>query len=61
MKKTLFTLGILTILLYACKDEEIMNTSDNGFPISLKDSRISKIYKDICQNIARIIAINNSK
>jgi len=42
-------------------DEEIMNTSDNGFPISLKDSRISKIYKDICQNIARIIAINNSK
>ncbi len=42
-------------------DEKIMNTSDNGFPISLKDSRISKIYKDICQNIARIIAINNSK
>ena len=42
-------------------DEEIMNSSDNGLPIYLKNSKITDLYKNICQNIARIIAIKNSK
>jgi len=41
--------------------EEIMKSSDIGFPISLKDTKQSRMYKNICQNIARIIAINNAK
>ncbi len=42
-------------------DKEISESSDNGFPLVLKEEESSKIFKKICHNIARKIAINNYK
>ncbi len=42
-------------------DEEIMNSSDNGFPIVLKETNVSEKYIDICKSIARLIVVNNLK
>ena len=41
--------------------EEIMNSSDNGFPIALKETDVSEKYIDICKSIARLIVVNNIK
>ena len=42
-------------------DKRISDGSDLGYPIILKENKISDIFKTLSQNIARIIAINNSK
>ncbi len=42
-------------------DKEISESSDNGFPLVLKEEESSKIFEKICHNIARKIAINNYK
>ena len=41
--------------------EKIMNSSDNGFPIVLKENKISEKFIDLCKDIARLIVINNLK
>ena len=42
-------------------DKRISDGSDLGYPIILKENKISDIFKTLSQNIARKIAINNSK
>ena len=42
-------------------DKKISDGSDLGYPIILKENKISDIFKTLSQNIARKIAINNSK
>ena len=42
-------------------DKRISDGSDLGYPIILKENKISDIFKTLSQNIARRIAINNSK
>ena len=42
-------------------DKKISESSDNGYPIVLKDENSSKIFEKICHNIARKIAVNNFK
>ena len=42
-------------------DKKISDASDLGYPIILKENKISDIFKTLSQNIARKIAINNSK
>ncbi len=42
-------------------DKRISDGSDLGYPIILKENKISNIFKTLSQNIARKIAINNSK
>ena len=42
-------------------DKKISESSDNGYPIVLKDEYSSKIFEEICHNIARKIAVNNFK
>jgi len=42
-------------------DKKISESSDNGYPIVLKDEYSSKIFEKICHNIARKIAVNNFK
>ena len=42
-------------------DKKISESSDNGYPIVLKDEDSSKIFEEICHNIARKIAVNNFK
>ena len=42
-------------------DKKISDASDLGYPIILKENKISDIFKTLSQNIARKIAINNFK
>ena len=42
-------------------DKRISDGSDLGYPIILKENKISDIFKTLSQNIARKIAINNFK
>ncbi len=42
-------------------DKNISKSSDSGYPVVLKDENSSKIFEEICHNIARKIAINNFK
>ena len=36
-------------------DKNISETSDNGYPVILKDNNSSKIFIDICKNITEKI------
>ncbi len=42
-------------------ENKISEAGDSGYPIILKENHISDVFKTISQNIARKIAINNSK
>ncbi len=42
-------------------EKSVSESSDNGYPIVLKEEKTSKIFEEICHNIARKIAINNFK
>ena len=42
-------------------ENKISEAGDSGYPIILKENYISDVFKTIRQNIARKIAINNSK
>ena len=47
MKKTILTLSILTILLYACKDENIINTPEQTSTQASQDHLLQKIHLTI--------------
>jgi len=48
MRKTLLALGILTILLYACKDEDVINSPDSASTQASRDHLMAeKIFNDI--------------
>ncbi len=40
-------------------DKNISKSSDIGYPVVLKENDSSKIFENICHNIARKIAVNN--
>ena len=42
-------------------DKNISKSSDNGYPIVLKEEKTSLLFEKICDNIARKIAENNFK
>ena len=42
-------------------EKSVSESSDNGYPIVLKDENVSNIFEEICHNIARKIAVNNFK
>ncbi|MEL0009454.1 MAG: Mrp/NBP35 family ATP-binding protein [Flammeovirgaceae bacterium] len=42
-------------------DKNISKSSDSGYPVVLKDENSSKLFEEICHNIARKIAVNNFK
>ena len=42
-------------------DKNISKSSDNGYPVVLKEENSSSVFTDICHNIARKIAVNNFK
>ena len=52
MKKTILTLSILTILLYACKDEDIINTPEQ---ISTQASQDHLFAENIFNDINRVV------
>ena len=52
MKKTLIALSILTILLYACKDEDVITQNDL---ISTQASRDHLIAESIFNDIERVV------
>ena len=52
MKKTILTLSILTILLYACKDEDIINTPEQT---STQASRDHLFAENTFNDINRVV------
>ena len=42
-------------------DKNISKSSDSGYPVVLKEDNSSKVFEEICHNIARKIAVNNFK
>jgi len=42
-------------------DKNISKSSDSGYPVVLKDENSSKLFEEVCHNIARKIAVNNFK
>ena len=42
-------------------EKSVSESSDNGYPIVLKEEKVSNIFEEICHNIARKIAVNNFK
>ena len=52
MKKTILTLSILTILLYACKDEDIINTPEQ---ISTQASQDLLLAENTFNDINRVV------
>ena len=49
------------VLFHLQEEGKEADGSDLGYPIILKENKISDIFKTLSQNIARKIAINNSK